>query len=162
MAVYEGLDDSWNVANEWVDQMPDHIIEGHKETLSTFFKRHAQVLKAEIQRRTPEVVKPIEYLDKTVEMIESGEIREGLRRLTIGIVEILPQSGKDLLDERYRGLFESAGYNDKAIVIMNSTEIHMPGLMPMTVRLIRGNDENLTAEEFYTANQNLILPGLGK
>lgn len=154
--VLDGLDGIWDQANEFVNTMPDALIEEHKPRLAALFKIHAMTMMGEIEKRIPgaPAERPLAFLRETLERIEKGDLREALRDLALGVVAIAPPSATRM-DPAFEGLFNRT--DDKSIALIESVERNGVGIMPMTLRLLFKSGAK-EPETFYRENLGWVFP----
>ena len=152
--IYE--DDVWTEANEFVNELPDGIIEKHRGKLTKLFTIHAKTLQGEIKRRAPDETFMVEALDYIIkERIEKGDVREALRDLAIGVLAFLPERGSMELDPRFEGIIGHT--TDKTLALHTSIQQNNVGIMPATRNYIT-KYANQDAADFYREKLGQIFP----
>ncbi len=149
-------DEVWIQANDFVDHMPEGLIEKHRGKLAGLFAIHAKTLQAEIKRRAPEETFMVDALDYVLkERIQKGATRESLRDLAIGVIAHLPFRETMDLEPCFEDMLGPT--TDKNIVLYSSVQQRGVGIMPATFFYIF-NRADQRPEVFYKENLARIFP----
>ena len=145
--------DIWQRAAEYV-QKSEILLGSHSAACRGLFLIHARTLQAEIAKRVPEARgEALAFLDITATKINRGELVGAFHDLSIGVIKVLPEKEKGVMDERLVGLFAKA---DKGAALGKSFE-YRAGFAPTTVNYLLKHSRH-KPEVIYAAKLGDIFP----
>ena len=136
MIIHGGLDEIWPKVDGIVDEMPQPLIDEHAERLKVLFTRRADEVSDLVSELTPEDDKTLKFVEDLKAKIDSGDLREALRELAMGVLHVLPDAWTNQQTrELYKRLY-AMDHTDKAVILLSRSDKNDPGILGATIRVV--------------------------